>query len=94
MVGIGRRQLLEDAHGVEPAQPAAADVLATVDRRHAELGGLAQHIGGEVLGRIPFQRVWREALLGERGRRLGDHAFVVVQTEVVHRGTQSISLSG
>ena len=84
MVGIGGGQLLEDAHGVEPAQPAAADVLAAVDRRHAELGRLAQHVGGEVVVLVPLQRIWREPLFGERGRRLGDHAFVVVQTEEVH----------
>ncbi len=43
--------------------------------------GLAQHIGGEVVRLVPLQRVWREALLGERGRRFGDHAFVVVEPE-------------
>ena len=46
-----------------------------------ELGRLAQHVGGEVLGGVPLQRVWREPLVGERGRRLGDHAFVVVEPE-------------
>ena len=49
-----------------------------------ELGGLAQHVEGEVLGGIPLQRVRRDALLGERGRRLGDDALVVVEAEVVH----------
>ncbi len=84
MVGSAVGELLEDAHRIQPAQPAAADVLAAVDRRHAELGRLAQHVGGEVLVLIPLQRIWREALFGERGRRLGDHAFVVVQPEEVH----------
>jgi hypothetical protein len=37
------------------------------------------HVGGEVVVLVPLQCVWREALFGERGRRLGDHAFVVVQ---------------
>ena len=91
MVGSACGQLLEDAHGVEAAQPAAADVLAAVDRRHAELGRLAQYVDGEVMVLVPLQCVWREALFGERGRRLGDHAFVVVQAEVVHVPT---SLSG
>ncbi len=47
MVGSGDGQLLEDADPVEPAQPAAADVVAAVDRRHPELGGLAQHVDRE-----------------------------------------------
>ena len=81
---IGDGQLLEDPHRVEAAQPAAAGVLLAVDRRHAQLGGLAQHVDREVLGAVPLQRVRRKALLGERGRRLGDHAFVVVQAEELH----------
>src|SRR3954454_19954820 len=65
---------------------AAAGVLLAVDRCHAQLGRRAQHVGGEVLFGVPFQCVWRDALLGELGRRLGDHAFVVVETEVIHVG--------
>ena len=84
MVGSADGELLEDAHPVESAQPAAADVVAAVDRRHAEFGRLAQHVDREVLARVPFQRVRGDALGGERGRRLGDHAFVVVQAEELH----------
>ena len=82
---VGDGQLLEDAHPVESAQPAAADVVAAVDRRHAEFGGLAQHVDRKVLGGIPFQGVRGEAFGGERGRRLGDDPFVVVQGEQMHR---------
>ena len=78
---VGDGQLLEDPHPVEPAQPAAADILAAIDRRHAEFGGLAQHVDREMLGGIPFQGVRRKAFGGERGRRLGDHPFVVVEGE-------------
>ncbi len=81
MVGSADGELLEDAHCIQPAQLTASDVLPAVDSGHAELGRLAQHVGGEVVVLVPFQRVWREPLFGERGRRLGDHAFVVVQTE-------------
>jgi len=77
-------QLLEDAHPVEPAQPAAAHVLAAVDRRHPEFGGLAQHVGRKVLGGVPFQGVRGDALGGEGRRRLGDDPFVVV--EGIHGG--------
>ena len=48
-----------------------------------KLGGLAQHVDREVLGGIPLQRVRREALLGERGGRLGDDALVVVECETL-----------
>src|SRR5690606_36581214 len=78
-------QVLKDAYRVQPAQTAAAHLLGAVDRRHAQLGGLPQRVGGEVLGGIPLQRVRGEPFLGERGRRLGDHPFVVIQTEIVHR---------
>ncbi len=70
---------------------AAARVLTAVDGAHAEFGRRAQHVGGEVMGLIPFQRVRRDALLGERGRRLGDHAFVFVQVVQIHRCTTSWS---
>ena len=53
MVGIGGGQLLEDPHGVEAAQAAAADVLGAVDRRHPQLGGLTQHVDREVLVGCP-----------------------------------------
>ena len=89
--GIGGGQLLEDAHGVDAAQPAAACVLTAVDRRHPQLGGLTQLVDREVMGAVPFQRIWGKPLLGERGRRLGDHAFVVVQAEELSRMPTSLS---
>ena len=88
---IGAGQLLEDPHGVEAAQPAAADVLIAVDRRHPKLGGLPQLLDREVMCAVPFQRMRGKPLLGERGRRLGDHAFVVVQAEELQRCSTSSS---
>ena len=82
--GVGGGQLFEDANGVDAAQPAAAGVFTAVDRRHAELGGLAQFVDRKVMRLVPFQCVWGKTLFGERGRRLGDHAFVVIQTEELH----------
>ena len=90
MVGSAGGELLEDAHRIQPAQLAATDILAAVDGRHSQLGRLAQHVDGEVMVLVPLQRIWRKTLFGERGRRLGDHAFVVVQAEVC----PSTSLSG
>jgi hypothetical protein len=81
---VGGGQLLEDTDPVQSAQPAAADIFAAVDRRHAELGGLAQHVGRKVFGGIPFQGVRGKAFGGERGGRLGDDPFVVVQAEKLH----------
>ena len=78
---IGLREFFEDAHGVESTQFAASDIVTAVNGRHAQLGRLAQYVGGEVVVLVPFQCVWRDALFGERGSRLGDHAFVVVQAE-------------
>ncbi len=91
---VGDGELLEDPHAVQAAQPATARVLLTVDRRHAQLGGLAQHVDGEVLGGVPLQRVRRDALLGELGRRLGDHARVVVEAEVIHGKLQPYFIVG
>ena len=82
--GIGGGQLLEDAHGVDAAQTAAAGVFIAVDRRHAQLGSLTQFVDRKVMRPVPLQRIWGKPLFGERGRRLGDDAFVVVQTEELH----------
>ncbi|CKT39945.1 Uncharacterised protein [Mycobacterium tuberculosis] len=76
---VGDRQLLEDAHAVEPAQPTAADVVAAIDRGHAEFGRFPQHVHRKVFGGIPFQGVRSQAFAGEGGRRLDDHPFVVVK---------------
>ena len=79
---VGRGQLLEDPHRVEPAQSAAADLLASSRSPPCpSLGGRPQHVDGEVLVRIPLQRVRRNAFRGERRRRLGDDALVVVHLE-------------
>jgi hypothetical protein len=91
---IGDGQLLEDADPVESTQPAAADVIAAVDRRHAEFGGLAQHVCRKVLGGIPFQCVRGKAFGRERGRGLGDDAFVIVQRKKLHKATAANSWSG
>jgi hypothetical protein len=62
-----------------------------VDGRHAQLGRLAQFVGREMLGRVPLQCMGRKAFGGERGRRFGDDALVVVEQGEGHRTT---SLSG
>ena len=77
--GVCDGQLLEDPHPVQTAQPAAADVVAAIDGRHAQLGGLAQHVDRKMLAGIPFQGVRGKPFGGERGRRLGDDALVVVE---------------
>ena len=55
-----------------------------VDRRHAQLGSLTKLVDREVMRAVPLQRIWGKPLFGERARRLGDNAFVVVQTEEIH----------
>ncbi len=90
---VGGGQLLEDADRVDAAQAAAAGVFTAVDRRHAQLGCLAQFVDREVMRLVPLQCVWGKALLGERGRRLGDHAFVVVQAEELHGSTSGSTSS-
>ena len=91
---VGDGQLFEDPDPVEPTQPAAADVIAAVDCRHAELGGLTQHVARKMLGGIPFQGVRGKAFGGERGRRRGDDPFVIVQGKELHKVPGPNSLSG
>lgn len=57
----------------------AADVVAAIDRGHAEFGRFPQHVHRKVFGGIPFQGVRSQAFAGEGGRRLDDHPFVVVK---------------
>ncbi len=87
-------QLLEDPHTVQTAQPAAADVVATIDGRHAQFGGLAQHVHRKMLTGVPFQGVRGKPFGGERGRRLGDDPLVVVQIEELHEAAEPNPLSG
>lgn len=56
---------LEDERRVQPAESGAARVLGDVHPAHAELCRLAEHVDGEVLGLVPFQRVRGEVLRRE-----------------------------
>ena len=78
-------KFFEDPHGVDPSQPAAPDVLAAVDRSHAQLGGLAQCVDREVLVLVPLQGMRRKTFGGEGGDALDDHPFVVIEGCDVHQ---------
>ena len=83
---VGDGELLEDPHGVDPAQAGTADVLAAVDRRDAQFRRLPQHLDGEMLGLVPVQGVRCQAFGREGGRGLDDHPFVAVQGGEVQAG--------
>ena len=78
----GARQRLEDQHGVEPAEPGAADIVADIDAAEAERSGLADHVGGEMVVPVPFERIGRDAVGGEGLRHVLDGALVLVEFEL------------
>ena len=76
---VGVCELLEDPNAVEPGQSTSADVLGTVDGRHAQFGGLPQDIDRKVVRLVPFERERRDLLGGEGRRGLGDDAGVFIE---------------
>ena len=70
------RQRLEDQRRVEARHAAAAVLLAHIDGGHAERGGFAHDLDGEMLGCVPFDGVRRDPLVGEGLRHVPD-GFVV-----------------
>ena len=77
---VGKR--LEDQRRVEARHRGAADVLAHIDRRHAERRRLANHVDRKVLLLVPFERVRRNLVVGESARHVADRDVVGIERKV------------
>ena len=91
---VGVCELLEDPNAVEPGQSTSADVLGTVDGRHAQFGGLPQDIDRKWC-------VWSHSsangaiFFGGEGRRgLGDDAGVFIEIGIESAVTVVLPCAG
>ena len=79
-----RRKRLEDQRGVEARKGGAADVLAHIDRRHAERCGFPDHVDGKMLLLVPFERVRRKPIAREGLRHFADRDLILAKGEGGH----------
>ena len=81
--GAAGGELLEDERRIEAGEAGAAHVLPHIDAAHAERGGSAQLLDGEVLLLVPLHGIGRDLLIGEIARHVPDGDLVLGEREHV-----------
>jgi len=83
-----RRQFLEDDRGVDPAEPAAAELLADINRSKPQRRRPAQRLDRKLLALVPARRLRQPLLARKRPRRLAKRPLLLRKLEI-HAGRYS-----
>ena len=78
----GGGELLEDDRGVDPAEPAAAELVADIDPGKAQLRRPAQRRDREFAALVPAGRLRQPFLARKHPRRLGKRPLLVGELEI------------
>src|SRR5207237_8040234 len=88
-----RGKLLEDDSRVDPAEPAAAELVADIDAGEPQLRRAAQRRDREFAALVPPGRLRQPLLTRKRPRRLSKRPLLVRQIEI-HEGRYKSGRSG